>query len=93
MEEHQVRKAEEMRRYTLDYQIEILNSWYKNFFCIDKGCHTALFKKIIFFHVITPLSKDDNDRINGKSTVKLSNAYVTNNIYSKNIGNMNTYCF
>ena len=52
-----------------------------------------IFKKIIFFHVITPLSKDDNDRINGKSTVKLSNAYVTNNIYSKNIGNMNTYCF
>ena len=49
MEELQVKKAEEMRRYTLDYQIEILNSWYKNFFCIDKGCHTALFKKIIFF--------------------------------------------
>lgn len=60
MEELQVRRAEEMRRYTLDYQIEILNSWYKNFFCIDKGCHTALFKKIIFFpEIIQELLEKD----------------------------------
>ena len=48
---------------------------------------------IIFFHVITPLNKDENSRINGKSILKLSNAYVTNNIYSKNVGNMNIYYF
>ena len=49
MKELQVRRAEEMREYTFDYQIEKLNSWYKNFFYIDKGCHSARFKKIIFF--------------------------------------------
>lgn len=49
MEELQVRRAEETRGYTLDYQIKRLNSWYKDFSYTDQGCHTALFKKIIFF--------------------------------------------